>query len=41
MMGRQSVPSLEGPAASDPLLGSWLIPLSPFSLWVLGVCEEQ
>ena len=31
MTGRQSVPGLEGPAASDPLLGSWLVPSSPFS----------
>ncbi len=29
MTGRQSVP--EGPAASDPLLGSWLVPSSLFS----------
>ncbi len=31
MTGRQSVPGLEGPATSDPLLGSWLVPPSPFS----------
>ena len=41
MTGRQSVPGLKGPAASDPLLGSWLVPSSPFSCQVLGVYEEQ
>ncbi len=41
MTGRQSVVGLEGPAASDPLLGSWLAPLSLFSSQILGVCEEQ
>ncbi len=41
MTGRQSVPGLKGSATSDPLLGSWLVPSSPFSCQVLGVCEEQ
>ncbi len=41
MMGRQSVLGLKGSAASDPLLGDWLGPSSPFSGQVLGVYEEQ
>ncbi len=31
MTGRQSVPGLEGPATSDPLLSSWLVSPSLFS----------
>ncbi len=41
MTGRRSVPGLKGPAVSDPSLGSWLVPSSPFSCQVLGVYEEQ